>query len=82
MVRVQGISFLIGAIVLTGVHMQSGLLNSVTLPFSAYMVVPAMIGMAVGFWIQDRLEQEKFRRVTLYVLVFAGLNLLRRGLFG
>lgn len=82
MVRVQGISFLIGAIVLLGAHLQSGLLNAVTLPFSAFMVIPAMIGMAVGFGIQDRLEQQRFRRVTLYVLVFAGLNLLRRGLFG
>ena len=82
MVRVQGISFLIGAVVLTGAHLQSGLLNSVTLPFSVFMVIPAMLGMATGFWIQDRLEQEKFRKATLIVLTLAGLNLLRRGLFG
>ncbi len=82
MVRAQGISFLVGAIVLTGAHLQSGLLNEVTLPFSIYMVVPAMAGMALGFLVQDRLPQEKFRRLTLYVLVLAGLNLLRRGLFG
>lgn len=82
MVRVQGISFLVGAVVLTGAHLQSGLLNATTLPFSAFLVIPAMIGMATGFWIQDRLEQDRFRKITLFVLVLAGLNLLRRGLFG
>lgn len=82
MVRVQGISFLVGAIVLTGAHLQSGLLNDVTLPLSIWMVVPAMAGMAIGFKVQDRLDQAKFRKITLIVLVFAGLNLLRRGLFG
>ena len=82
MVRVQGISFLVGAIVLTGAHLQSGLLSDVTLPLSIWMVVPAMAGMAIGFKVQDRLDQAKFRTITLIVLVFAGLNLLRRGLFG
>ncbi len=82
MVRIQGISFLVGAIVLTGAHLQSGLLNKVTTPLSAWMILPAFAGMAIGFKVQDRLDQEKFRKITLFVLAFAGLNLLRRGLFG
>lgn len=82
MIRVQGISFLVGAIVLTGAHLQSGLLDKVTTPFSAWMMVPAMAGMAIGFKVQDKLDQVKFRKATLIVLAFAGLNLLRRGLFG
>jgi uncharacterized protein len=32
--------------------------------------------------VQDRLDQEVFRRVTLIVLVVAGLNLVRRALMG
>lgn len=82
MVRVQGISFLVGAIVLTGAHLQSGLLDEITMPLSVWMILPAMVGMAIGFKVQDRLDQVKFRRATLIVLAFAGLNLLRRGLFG
>ena len=82
MVRVQGISFLVGAIVLTGAHLQSGLLDKTTTPLSAWMILPAMLGMAIGFKVHDRLDQEKFRKITLFVLAFAGLNLLRRGLFG
>ncbi len=82
MVRVQGISFLIGAVVLTGAHLQSGLLNDLTIPLSLWMIFPALAGMAIGFKVQDRLDQEKFRKITLIVLALAALNLLRRGLIG
>ncbi|MHA1129096.1 MAG: TSUP family transporter, partial [Alphaproteobacteria bacterium] len=82
MIRIQGISFLVGAIVLTGAHLQSGLLNETTTPLSAWMIIPAAAGMAIGFKVQDRMDQAKFRKATLIVLLFAGLNLLRRGLFG
>ncbi len=81
-VRAQGISFMVGSIVLSGAHVQSGLLGPVTLPLSAWMVIPAVIGMGVGTRVQDRLDQEKFRKLTLLVLMLAGLNLMRRGLFG
>jgi len=82
MIRIQGISFLVGAMVLTGAHFQSGLLNKVTAPLSAWLIIPALVGMAIGFNVQDKLDQEKFRKITLAVLAIAGLNLLRRGLFG
>jgi len=82
MIRVQGISFLVGAAVLTGAHLQSGLLNTVTLPLSVWMVIPAIAGMAIGFKVQDKMDQGRFRKTTLIVLVFAGINLLRRGIFG
>ncbi len=81
-VRIQGISFLVGSIILTGAHLRSGTLDAVTLPFSALLVIPATVGMVVGFRLHDRLDQELFRRVTLLVLLLAGLNLLRRGFFG
>ncbi len=80
--RVLGISFVVGSIMLTGAHIRSGLLGPVTLPLSLWMIVPALIGMWAGFQLHDRLDQEKFRRATLVVLMLAGLNLLRRGLLG
>lgn len=82
MVRIQGISFLVGAIVLTIAHLQTGLLNETTTPMSAWMILPTLAGMAIGLKVQDKLNQAKFRKVTLIVLAIAGLNLLRRGLFG
>ena len=79
-IRVQGVLYGIGAVVLFFAHVQSGVLNRATLPLSLAMVVPALLGMVLGFWVHDRMDQEKFRRATLLVLVVAGLNLVRRGL--
>jgi len=80
MVRVQGLSFLTGSIILGAAHLNSGVLNNSTIPFSALLLIPAILGLMVGFKLQDKLNQELFRRVTLVVLVLAGLNLLRRGM--
>jgi uncharacterized membrane protein YfcA len=81
-VRVQGVVFLVGSCVLLGAHLQSGLLDGPALTFSALMVVPAMTGMAIGFALQDRLDQSRFRRWTQFLLVLTGLNLIRRALMG
>lgn len=82
MVRAQGISFLLGSIVLLVAHMHSGLLAGERAAWSAAMIVPGVIGMALGQAMQDRMDPVAFRRATLAVLVVAGLNLLRRGLMG
>ncbi len=78
MVRVQSLSFFAGSLVLVGAHLRSGVLDAVTIPVSAWLVLPTMAAMFLGYRIQDRLDQEVFRRVTLAVLILAGLNLLRR----
>ena len=79
-VRVQGVVFLIGAVVLMAAHLRSGVLNGVTLPFSLALAVPAMIGLALGYAVQDRLDQTRFRRWTQVLLVVTGANLMRRSL--
>ena len=82
MVRVQGVIFLIGGIVLLSAHLQSGVLNATTLPLSAALVVPAALGMWLGFRLQDRLDALRFRRWTLILLVITGLNLVRQAAMG
>lgn len=82
LVRAQGVSFLLGSLILVASHLRSGLLLGEGGAISVVMVVPAMIGMAAGLAVQDRLDQQRFRRATLVVLVVAGLNLLRRALMG
>jgi hypothetical protein len=72
--------FLISAVMLLGAHLASGVLNALTLPVSALMMVPAMAGMWLGFRLQDRLNPARFRRWTLVLLALTGLNLLRRAL--
>ncbi|MEP3332446.1 sulfite exporter TauE/SafE family protein [Sedimentitalea sp.] len=80
--RVQGVIYGLGALALLGAHVSSGVLRAATLPLSVALVVPAMLGMWVGGRLQDRIDQRTFRRVTLVVLLIAGLNLVRRGLMG
>jgi uncharacterized membrane protein YfcA len=77
-VRVQGVVFLIGATVLLGAHLQSGVLHGATTGFSAALMVPALLGQSLGFAVQDRLDQARFRRWTQALLVLTGLNLMRR----
>ncbi len=81
MVRAQSLSFLFGALVMVLAHLNSGVLNGVTLPVSAWLVVPTVLAMFAGYLVQDRLDQGLFRHLTLIVLVLAGLNLLRRAVF-
>ncbi len=79
---VQGVIYGLGSVMLLAGHLRSGVLNAETWPFSAALVVPALIGMWLGFKLGDRFDQERFRKVTLLVLVVAGANLIRRGLMG
>ena len=80
--RVQGVIYGLGALALFGAHIQSGVMRAETAPFSAAMIVPAVLGMWLGTMIQDRIDQAVFRKVTLWVLLIAGANLIRRGLMG
>ncbi|MEM0947592.1 MAG: sulfite exporter TauE/SafE family protein [Pseudomonadota bacterium] len=81
-VRVQGVIYGTGAVMLMLSHIKSGLVTVGTAQASALLLVPAIVGMAIGFRIQDKLDQALFRKMTLFVLVVAGLNLVRRGIFG
>ena len=80
-VRIQGVIYGLGAVALLGAHIGSGVLRLQTLPLSIFLLAPAMAGMVAGLHIHDRIDQATFRRLTLAVLLLAGLNLIRRGLF-
>ena len=79
---VQGVIYGAGSVMLLAGHLRSGVLNAATLPFSVLLVVPALLGMAVGFRLGDRFDQDLFRKITLLVLIMAGANLIRRGVMG
>ena len=80
--RVQGVIYGLGSAALVAGHMGSGVLRAETLPLSLALVPTAVLGMAIGFRIQDRIDQETFRTATLAVLLLGGLNLIRRGWMG
>lgn len=77
--RVQGVIYGLGAVLLLVAHLGSGVLRAETVPLSLALVPPALLGIGLGFWLQDRFDQATFRRITLWVLLIAGLNLIRRG---
>ncbi|MEL6683241.1 MAG: sulfite exporter TauE/SafE family protein [Pseudomonadota bacterium] len=79
---VQGVIYGLGSVMLFLGHLQSGILNARTWPISASLVIPAMLGMWFGFKLGDRFDQDKFKRATLWVLIIAGVNLIRRGIMG
>ena len=79
-VRVQGVIFMIGAVVLLAAHLGTGVMDAPNFAFSAALILPAMAGQAAGFAIQDRLDQARFRRWTQGLLVLTGLNLVRQAL--
>jgi uncharacterized protein len=80
MIRAQGVVFLIGAVALLVSHLTTGLANAQTLGFSAALSVPALVGLYAGYWVQDRLDQGRFRRWTQGLLVVTGLNMVRLAL--
>ncbi|APZ52126.1 sulfite exporter TauE/SafE family protein [Salipiger abyssi] len=81
-IRVQGVAYGLGAVALAGAHTVSGVLNAETVRFSALLLIPALAGMWLGMRAHDRIDQEAFRKITLWVLLVAALNLLRRAFFG
>jgi uncharacterized membrane protein YfcA len=80
-VRVQGMMYFLGNVLLFGAHLRSGVLNADTIPLTVLMLLPAFAGMWLGFKLQDRMNKAQFLRATLVVLLIAGLNLVRRAVF-
>lgn len=79
---VQGVIYGAGSVVLVLAHLRSGILNGDTIWFSAALLPAALVGMAIGFRVQDRMDQALFKKVTLLILIVAGVNLIRKGLSG
>lgn len=78
--RIQGVIYGAGAVVLIFSHIASGVLQAETVPFSLALIAPAVLGMAIGTRLHDRIDQRAFRKATLAVLFIVALNLVRRAL--
>ena len=78
--RVQGVIYGLGAVALFVAHIASGVLRADTLPLSLALIPSAVLGMWIGTRILDRIDQRMFKRATLFVLLVAGANLVRRAI--
>lgn len=81
-VRVQGVVFLMGAVVMVVAHLQSGVLNATTAVFSAALALAAQVGQIGGNRVQDRMDAASFRRWTQILLLLTGVNLVRQAFWG
>lgn len=81
-VRVQGVVFLLGACVLLLAHLHSGVMTGPNLAFSCTLALAAQVGQIGGNWIQDKMDQQRFRRWTQVLLILTGANLVRQAMFG
>jgi uncharacterized membrane protein YfcA len=79
-IRGQGVVFLIAAVMLLVAHLVTGVANATTLAFSAALCLPAMAGLYLGFAVQHRMDQRRFRLWTQALLVLTGLNMVRLAL--
>ena len=81
-VRVAGLTFGLGALVFWIAHQRSGLVTPEALGLSILMLIPMALGLFLGNKAQAKIDQVLFRKVTLWVLLFAGLNVLRKAVMG
>lgn len=80
-VRATGFLIFIGSVPLLGGYLREGLMTGHLLLLSAALVLPALAGFTLGERVARALSPERFRRVTLYVFLLLGLNLLRKAIF-
>ena len=80
-ILVQGLTFAFSSVFLLLAHLYTGIFNYNTGLLSAFMTLPAMIGMLFGVGIQKYLNQEKFRLITLISLCVGGIYLMFRSLY-
>ena len=77
--QVQGMVYLLASVALMVAHIQSGVLRLAVVPMGMLMLIPAVLGMYIGGKLHNRMDQKRFRFLTLILLTIAGLNLIRRG---
>ncbi|SHH28167.1 sulfite exporter TauE/SafE family protein [Marivita hallyeonensis] len=80
-VRATGLLLFIGGVPFFAAYVLEGLLTPSLAAVSLALVLPTLLGFALGARLRNRMSNEKFRKVLLYVFLLLGLNLLRRGLF-
>ena len=80
-IRTVGLVWFLASLPLAAAYVRHGVLTVETGALSALACIPSFVGLAVGQWLRDRINQETFRKFLLLFLFLTGLNLIRRALF-
>jgi uncharacterized membrane protein YfcA len=69
---------IISTVIWIGALIDQNALDQEVLLFSVLALVPALVGLAIGTWIRDRIPQAVFRTCIFLGLLLIGLNLIRK----
>lgn len=82
LMQALGLSFTTSTLALAAVLADGGALDGAGAANSALALLPALLGMVFGQWLQKRLRPAVFRRIFFGGLLLLGAHLLLRGLLG
>ena len=76
LIRTIAAMYFIGSVVIfpIWIYNELGTINDLIL--SSLLLVPALFGQKIGTKIRDKISNENFKRIILYILMVIGLTLL------
>ncbi len=80
-IKVQGIMYSLGSILLLICHLYSGIFNTYTFSISLALVPLCIVGLFIGSIIRNKIKQTTFKTFTLIMILFASINLIRKAFF-
>jgi uncharacterized membrane protein YfcA len=80
-VQAVGVFLLLGSLVLLFGLVHTGVINTSNAPFSAFLVLPALLGFSIGEQLRAGLDRKTFEKYVLVFFLIIGLNLFRRAMF-
>lgn len=79
-VRAIGWFLFVGSAVLFVGYRSNGIITGELALISTALLIPALVGFALGEKLRQRISTARFQRLVLWFFLLLGLNLLRRGL--
>ena len=80
-IKIQGIMYSFGSILLLIGHLYSGIFNLYTFSLSLALVPLSIVGLFIGSIIRNKINQTTFKTLTLIMILIASINLIRKAFF-
>ncbi len=77
-IKVQGIMYSFGSVLLLIGHLYSGILNLYIVSLSLALVPLCIIGLFIGSIIRNKINHTTFKIITLIMILIASINLIRK----
>lgn len=73
-----GLVYTVTLIPIGALYVGYGVLREEHAPLALLATLPVFLGMLLGQWVRGRIDQERFRKTLLVMLIAIGLNLIRK----